>query len=118
MSTTASGRYLKDLIKPDDGRGRQVSSIVLEYKDPEPHSEPVSLAINLPSSRQLYSQSLGAVAPVNGNIFYYKWLTQHNRAKVTGSIIRGIHAFDQWGVELNKKIATDLEAASRGASGV
>ena len=69
-----------------------------------------SFAGNIPSSTlwldELTPHSLGALIA----LYEHKVFCQ--------AAIWGIHAFDQWGVELGKKMVTDLEAASRGASGV
>jgi len=80
-----SGQCLKGLIKPNDGRGRQVTLFEPKAKDPTNPSERMRRAIDSPRGRQLNSQRIGTVEPVFGNIRHNKRLTRLNhrgRAKV------------------------------------
>jgi transposase len=76
---------LKGPLKPNDGRGRQVTRFVPKAKDPTHPSERMRQAIDSPRGRQLYSQRIGTVEPVFANIRHNKRLTRLNhrgRAKV------------------------------------
>lgn len=77
---------LKGPIKPNDGRGRQVSRFVPTPKDPSHPSQRMRQAIDSTKGRQLYSQRIGTVEPVFANIRHNKRLTRFNyrgREKVT-----------------------------------
>jgi hypothetical protein len=69
---------LKGPLKPNDGRGRQVTRFEPKTKDPTSPSECMRQAIDSPSGRQLYSQRIGTVEPVFGNIRHNKRLTRLN----------------------------------------
>ena len=73
-----SGQCLKGPIKPNDGRGRQVTRFAPRAKDPSNPSERMRRAIDSPRGRQLYSQRIGTVEPVFGNIRHNKRLTRLN----------------------------------------
>ena len=76
---------LKGSLKPNDGRGRQVTRFEPKPKDPNHPSERMRQAIDSPKGRQLYSQRIGTVEPVFGNIRHNKRLSRLNhrgRAKV------------------------------------
>jgi IS5 family transposase len=76
---------LKGSLKPNDGRGRKVTRCEPRIKDPAHPSERMRQAIDSPRGRQLYSQRIGTVEPVFGNIRHNKRLTRLNhrgRAKV------------------------------------
>jgi transposase len=80
-----SAQCLKGPIKPNDGRGRQVTRFEPKPKDPTNPSERMRRAIDSPRGRQLYSQRFGTVEPVFANIRHNKRLTRLNhrgRAKV------------------------------------
>ena len=80
-----SGRCLKGPLKPNDGRGRQVTRFETRRLDPANPSERMRQAIDSPRGRQLYSQRIGTVEPVFGNMRHNKRLTRLNhrgRAKV------------------------------------
>lgn len=80
-----SGQCLKGPIKPNYGRGRQVTRFVPKPKDNTHPSERMRQAIDSPKGRQLYSQRFGTVEPVFANIRHNKRLTRLNhrgRAKV------------------------------------
>ena len=80
-----SRQCLKGPIKPNDGRGRQVTRFVPKPKDLTHPSERMRQAIDSPRGRQLYSQRIGTVEPVFANIRHNKRLTRLNhrgRAKV------------------------------------
>jgi transposase len=80
-----SRQCLKGPIKPNDGRGRQVTRFVAKPKDLTHPSERMRQAIDSPTGRQLYSQRIGTVEPVFANIRHNKRLTRLNhrgRAKV------------------------------------
>lgn len=80
-----SKQCLKGPLKPNDGRGRKVTRFVPKVKDPAHPSERMRQAIDSPKGRQLYSQRIGTVEPVFGNIRHNKRLTRLNhrgRAKV------------------------------------
>lgn len=82
---TLSKQCLKGPLKPNDGRGRQVTRFVPKPKDPTHPSERMRQAIDSPRGRQLYSQRIGTVEPVFGNIRHNKRMTRLNhrgRAKV------------------------------------
>nr|WP_315491641.1 IS1182 family transposase [uncultured Rhodoferax sp.] len=69
---------LKGPLKPNDGRGRQVTRFVPKVKDPTHPSERMRQAIDSPRGRQLYSQRIGTVEPVFANIRHNKRLTRLN----------------------------------------
>jgi len=69
---------LKGPIKPNDGRGRQVSRCEPKVKDPSHPSERIRQAIDSARGRQLYSQRVGTVEPVFGNIRHNKRLNRLN----------------------------------------
>ena len=73
-----SGPCLRGPIKPNDGRGRQVSRFEAKPKDPTNPSERMRQAIDSPRGRQLYSQRFGTVEPVFGNLRHNKRLTRLN----------------------------------------
>ena len=73
-----SDQCLKGPMKPNDGRGRQVTRFEPKPKDPTHPSERMRQAIDSPKGRQLYSQRLGTVEPVFGNIRHNKRLTRLN----------------------------------------
>jgi hypothetical protein len=80
-----SSQCLKGSLKPNDGRGRQVTRFEPKPKDPNHPSERMRQAIDSPKGRQLYSQRIGTVEPVFGNIRHNKRLSRLNhrgRAKV------------------------------------
>ncbi|MBK9574299.1 MAG: IS1182 family transposase [Rhodoferax sp.] len=80
-----SGQCLNGIPKPNDGRGRKVTRFEPKLKDPTNPSERMRQAIDSPKGRQLYSQRIGTVEPVFGNIRHNKRLTRLNhrgRAKV------------------------------------
>ena len=69
---------LKGPLKPNDGRGRQVTRFEPKPKDLTNPSERMRQAIDSPRGRQLYSQRIGTVEPVFGNIRHNKRLTRLN----------------------------------------
>lgn len=73
-----SKRCLKSPLKPNDGRGRQVTRFEPQAKDPTNPSERMRQAIDSPKGRQLYSQRIGTVEPVFGNIRHNKRLARLN----------------------------------------
>ncbi len=73
-----SGQCFKGKLKPNDGRGRQVSRFHTKVKDPTHPSERMRQAIDSPRGRQLYSQRIGTVEPVFGNIRHNKRLSRLN----------------------------------------
>ena len=73
-----AGQCLRGPIKPNDGRGRQVTRFEPKPKDPTNPSERMRQAIDSPRGRQLYSQRFGTVEPVFGNIRHNKRLTRLN----------------------------------------
>ena len=75
---TLSAQCLKGPIKPNDGRGRQVSRFKPRPKDNTHPSERMRRAIDSPKGRQLYSQRIGTVEPVFGNIRHNKRLSRLN----------------------------------------
>jgi transposase len=80
-----SNQCLKGSLKPNDGRGRQVTRFEPKVKDPSHPSERMRQAIDSPRGRQLYSQRIGTVEPVFANIRHNKRLFRLNhrgRAKV------------------------------------
>jgi hypothetical protein len=82
---TLSKQCLKGPLKPNDGRGRKVTRFEAKTIDPTHPSERMRQAIDSPRGRQLYSQRIGTVEPVFGNIRHNKRLTRLNhrgRAKV------------------------------------
>ncbi len=80
-----SSQCLRGPLKPNDGRGRQVSRFEPKPKDLAHPSERMRQAIDSPRGRQLYSQRIGTVEPVFANIRHNKRMTRLNhrgRAKV------------------------------------
>lgn len=80
-----SGQCLKRPLKPNDGRGRQVTRFEPKPKDPNNPSERMRQAVDSPRGRQIYSQRIGTVEPVFGNIRHNKRMARLNyrgRAKV------------------------------------
>jgi transposase len=73
-----SKQCLKGPIKPNDGRGRQVTRFAPKAKDPTHPSERMRQAIDSPKGRQLYSQRIGTVEPVFANMRHNKRLTRFN----------------------------------------
>jgi len=73
-----SKQGLKGPIKPNDGRGRQVTRFERTVKDPTHPSERMRQAIDSPRGRQLYSQRIGTVEPVFANTRHNKRLTRFN----------------------------------------
>jgi hypothetical protein len=73
-----SKQCLRGPIKPNDGRGRQVTRFVLKPKDPSHPSQRMRQAIDSPRGRKLYSQRIGTVEPVFGNIRHNKRLSRFN----------------------------------------
>ena len=73
-----SGQCLKGPLKPNDGRGRQVCRFEPKPKDPSNPSERMRQAIDSPRGRQIYSQRIGTVEPVFGNIRHNKRLNRLN----------------------------------------
>ena len=69
---------LKGPMKPNDGRGRQVTRFEPKPKDPTNPSERMRQAIDSPTGRQLYSQRIGTVEPVFGNIRHNKRMSRLN----------------------------------------
>lgn len=73
-----SHQCLKGPLKPNDGRGRQVTRFAPKLKDPANPSERMRQAIDSPRGRQLYSQRIGTVEPVFANIRHNKRLNRLN----------------------------------------
>ena len=73
-----SGQCLKSPRKPNAGRGRQVCRFEPKVKDPSHPSERMRQAIDSARGRQLYSQRIGTVEPVFGNIRYNKRMSRLN----------------------------------------
>ncbi len=73
-----SSQCLMGPIRPNDGRGRQVTRFEPKQKGPNNPSELMRRAIDSPRGRQLYSQRIGTVEPVFGNIRHNKRLTRLN----------------------------------------
>ena len=73
-----SKQCLKGPLKPNDGRGRQVTRFEPKAKDLSHPSERMRQAIDTPKGRRLYSQRIGTVEPVFANIRYNKRLTRFN----------------------------------------
>jgi transposase len=73
-----SGQCLKNPLKPNDGRGRQVCRFEPKVKDSSHPSERMRQAIDSTRGRQLYSQRIGTVEPVFGNIRHNKRLNRLN----------------------------------------
>ena len=73
-----SKQCLRGSIKPNDGRGRQVTRFEPKIKDLAHPSERMRRAIDSPKGRQLYSQRIGTVEPVFANIRHNKRLTRFN----------------------------------------
>ena len=70
-----SKQCLKGTLKPNDGRGRQVTRFEPKVKDLAHPSERMRQAIDSPKGRRLYSQRIGTVEPVFANIRHNKRLT-------------------------------------------
>jgi transposase len=80
-----SAQCLRGPMKPNDGRGRQVTRFEPKVVDNANPSERMRQAIDSPQGRQLYSQRFGTVEPVFANLRHNKRLTRLNhrgRAKV------------------------------------
>ena len=75
---TLRSKCLKGPMKPNDGRGRQVTRFEPKPKDNTNPSERMRQAIDSPRGRQLYSQRFGTVEPVFANIRHNKRLTRFN----------------------------------------
>jgi transposase len=73
-----SAKCLKGPLKPNNGRGRQVTRFEPKAKDAAHPSERMKRAIDSPRGRQLYSQRIGTVEPVFANIRHNKRLTRLN----------------------------------------
>jgi hypothetical protein len=73
-----SGQCLKGPLKPNDGRGRQVSRFLPKAKDDLNPSELMRQAIDSPQGRLIYSQRIGTVEPVFANLRHNKRLTRLN----------------------------------------
>ncbi len=73
-----SGQCLKGPLKLKDGRGRQVTRFEPRPQHLNNPSERMRQAIDSPKGRQLYSQRIGTVEPVFGNIRHNKRLTRLN----------------------------------------
>ena len=73
-----SGECLKRAVKSNAGRGRQVTRFEPKAKDPAHPSECMCQAIDSPQGRQLYSQRIGTVEPVFGNLRHNKRLSRLN----------------------------------------
>ena len=73
-----SEQCLKGPLKPNDGRGRQVTRFEPKPKDPISPSERMRQAIDSPRGRQLYSQRIGTVEPVFANLRHNKRLSRLN----------------------------------------
>jgi hypothetical protein len=89
-----SKQCLKGPLKPNNGRGRQVTRFVPKPKDLTHPSERMRQAIDSPRGRQLYSQRMGTVEPVFANIRHNKRLTRLNhrgRAKVNHAVEPVLH---------------------------
>lgn len=71
-----SGQCLRGPLKPNDGRGRQVTRFEPRTRDPASPSERMRQAIDSPWGRQLYSQRIGTVEPVFANLRHNKRLTR------------------------------------------
>jgi hypothetical protein len=72
------GQCLRGTLKPNDGRGRQVSRFEPKVVDESNPSELMRRAIDSPQGRQLYSQRIGTVEPVFANIRHNKRLSRLN----------------------------------------
>ena len=73
-----SRQCLKGPMKPNDGRGRQVTRFEPKPKDNTHPSERMRQAIDSPKGRQMYSQRFGTVEPVFANLRHNKRLTRLN----------------------------------------
>lgn len=69
---------LKGALKPNEGRGRQVTRFAPKTQDPTHPSERMRQAIDSPRGRQLYSQRMGTVEPVFANLRHNKRLIRLN----------------------------------------
>ena len=78
QSCPCKKQCLKGPMKPNDGRGRQVTRFEPKPKDLAHPSERMRQAIDSPRGRQLYSQRFGTVEPVFGNIRHNKRLIRLN----------------------------------------
>lgn len=102
-----SKQCLKGPLKPNDGRGRQVSRFEPKTQDGAHPSDRMRQAIDSPKGRRLYSQRIGTVEPVFANLRHNKRLARFNyrgRAKVN----------TQWNLycmvhNIEKLAKTDLE---------
>jgi transposase len=72
------GQCLKNQRQAHEDRGRQVSRFEPKAKDLSHPSERMRQAIDSPRGRQLYSQRIGTVEPVFGNIRHNKRLNRLN----------------------------------------
>lgn len=77
-SCHCKAQCLKGPMKPNDGRGRNVTRFEPKPKDDTNPSERMRQAIDSPRGRQLYSQRFGTVEPVFANIRHNKRLTRLN----------------------------------------
>ena len=68
----------KGALKPNEGRGRQVTRFAPKTPDPTHPSERMRQAIDSPRGRQLYSQRMGTVEPVFANLRHNKRLIRLN----------------------------------------
>ena len=71
-----SRQCLKGPLKPNDGRGRQVTRFEPKAKDSANPSERMRQAIDSARGRQLYSQRIGTVEPVFANLRHNKRLSR------------------------------------------
>jgi hypothetical protein len=94
------GQCLRGPIKPNDGRGRQVTRFEPKPKDPSNPSERMHQAIDSPRGRQLYSQRFGTVEPVFGNLRHNKRLTRlnhrgHNKVNTQWNLYCMVHNIEK-----------------------
>jgi len=75
QACTLRKQCLKD---PARSRGRQVTRFEPKARDPQNASERMRSAIDSPLGRRLYSQRIGTVEPVFGDIRHNKHLTRLN----------------------------------------
>jgi transposase/IS5 family transposase len=78
LACELSDKCLRGPLKPNDGRGRQVSRFGAKEKDTNNPSERMRQAIDSARGRQLYSQRIGTVEPVFANLRHNKRLTRLN----------------------------------------
>ncbi len=78
-----SKQCLKGPMKPNDGRGRQVTRFEPKAVDNTHPSERMRQAIDSPQGRQLYSQRFGTVEPVFANLRHNKRLNRFNHRGYT-----------------------------------